>query len=202
MLTRALQTTRGRLVILLGAVAVVLLGSAALSHFAFDQYDSYGAALWGATVHLLDPSSLQDDEGAAARAIGLFQVITGLVLLVGLLFTFVSETVARSLERLGQSDRPVRARNHLLIVGGPDLIPVAARAAAKALELRPAQFAAEAGEDYELLVTLPGDFAEEDRFRAECGLPLTRIGGVSAGSGIRLWLGASEIALTGFDHFR
>jgi hypothetical protein len=135
-LRRALQTTRGRLVILLGAVAVVLLGSAALA-LAFDEYDSFGSALWGATVHLLDPSTLQDDEGAAARAIGLFQVVTGLVLLVGLLFTFVSETVGRSLERLGQSDQPLRARDHLLIVGSVDLVPVAARAAA-ATQQRPA----------------------------------------------------------------
>ena len=136
-MSRALQTTRGRLVVLLAVVAAVLLGSAALA-LAFDEYASFGAALWGAALHLLDPSSLQDDEGAAARAIGVFQVVTGLVLLVGLLFTFVAETVGRSLERLGQSDRPVRCRGHLLIVGGSDLIPVAARAAAEAIALRPA----------------------------------------------------------------
>jgi hypothetical protein len=122
----------GRLVLLLSAVALVLLGSAALAYFAFDEYGDFGGALWSATLHLLDPSSLHDDEGAAQRAIGVFQVITGLVLLVGLLFTFVSEVVGSSLERLGQSDRPVRCRDHLLVVGGTDLISVATTAAAEA----------------------------------------------------------------------
>lgn len=45
MLSRGLQTTRGRLVILLGAVGVIVLGSAALAHFAFDLFDTYGDAL-------------------------------------------------------------------------------------------------------------------------------------------------------------
>ncbi len=137
-MSRATETTAGRLGLLLGVVALVVLLSAALAQFAFDLYADFGEALWSATLHLLDPSSLQDDEGAAARTIGIFQVIAGLVLLVGLLFTFVAETVGRSLERLGQSDRPVRCRGHLLIVGGSDLIPVAARAAAEAIALRPA----------------------------------------------------------------
>lgn len=136
MLSDSLETTRGRLVILLGAVAVIVLGSAALAHYAFDLFDSFGGGLWSAILHLLDPSSLHDDEGAAARSIGVFQVVTGLVLLVGLLFTFVSETVGRSIERLGQRDRPVRASGHLLIVGGADLIPIAARAAGEAIQLR------------------------------------------------------------------
>jgi hypothetical protein len=117
--------------LLLSAVSVVLLGSAALAYFAFGEYGSFGGALWSAVLHVLDPSSLQDDEGAVQRAIGLFQVVAGLVLLVGLLFTFVAESFASSLERLGQSERPVRARDHLLVVGGVDLVPVAAGAAAR-----------------------------------------------------------------------
>lgn len=138
MLKWATQTVVGRLTLLVSAVALIVLGSAALAHFAFDLFDTYGAALWSAVLHLLDPSTLQDDDGASERAIGVFQVVTGLVLLVGLLFTFVSETVGRSLERLGQSDRPLRVRDHLLIVGGTDMTPVAARAAADATRLRPA----------------------------------------------------------------
>jgi hypothetical protein len=132
MLRRAAESTRGRLVLLLGTVAVVLLGSAALAHFAFDEYGSFGDSLWSGTLHLLDPSSLHDDEGAAQRTIGVFQVITGLVLLVGLLFTFVSEVVTRSLERLGQSDRPVTCRDHLLVVGGRDLVALAFAATTEA----------------------------------------------------------------------
>jgi len=149
----ATETTVGRVALLVGAVAVVLLGSAALAHFAFDEFDSYDAALWSATLHLLDPSTLQDDEGAAQRTIGVFQVVTGLVLLVGLLFTFVSEVVGRSLERLGQSDRPVRARNHLLVIGGTDLTGVVTRVVATERE----------ASGIERLVVLAPESARESR---------------------------------------
>jgi hypothetical protein len=162
LLRRATETTLGRVLLLLSAVAVVLLGSAALAYLAFDEYGSFGAALWSAVLHVLDPSSLQDDEGAAQRAIGLFQVIAGLVLLVGLLFTFVAESFANSLERLGQSDRPVRARDHLLVIGGVDLVPVAVRAAAKASRSR-------IGTEIERVVVLAPESARESRgqLRAE-----------------------------------
>ena len=159
-LSWATQTVVGRLVLLVSAVALIVLGSAAIAHVVFDLFDTYGAALWSAVLHLLDPSTLQDDEGAAERTIGIFQVVTGLVLLVGLLFTFVSETVGRSLERLGQSDRPLRVRNHLLIVGGTDMTPVAARAAADATRLRSA---------FERIVVLaPGSARDSrDQLRSE-----------------------------------
>lgn len=127
-----MQTTPGRVALLVTAVAAMLLGSAAISYYALDQFESFGEALWEAVLHVLDPSSLHDDSDAAERAIGLFQVVTGLVLLVGLLFTFVAESVGSSLERLGQTDRPVRCSNHLLVVGGTDLASVAASAAAEA----------------------------------------------------------------------
>lgn len=107
----------------MGAVAVLLLASAALLHYAFDQFDSFGDSLWSATKHLLDPSSLQDDEGAPQRAIGLIQVIAGLVLLVGVLFTVIAETVGRSIARLGRSEVPVHAHGHLVAIGGIDLAP-------------------------------------------------------------------------------
>jgi len=159
-LTWATQTVAGRLTLLVSAVALIVLGSAALAHVAFDLFDTYGAALWSAVLHLLDPSTLHDDDGAAERTIGIFQVVTGLVLLVGLLFTFVSETVGRSLERLGQSDRPLRVRNHLVIVGSADMTPVATRAAADATRLRPA---------FERIVVLaPGSARESrDQLRSE-----------------------------------
>jgi len=134
MTRRALETTRGRLTLLGAAVAILLLGSAALNHYAFHEYGDFGDSLWSATLHLLDPSSLHEDEGGPQRTIGLFQVIIGLVLLVGLLFTFVAEVVANSLERIGQADRPVHADDHLLIIGGLDQIGIAAAAAADAHE--------------------------------------------------------------------
>jgi thiamine-monophosphate kinase len=85
-----------------------------------------------------------------------------------------------------------------------DLLPIApsATATARAIGVAPPRFAAEGGEDYELLVTLPSAFAAADEFRAECGVPATRIGAVVAGSGVRLALAGAEVVLAGFDHFR
>ncbi|HZE76254.1 MAG TPA: hypothetical protein VE091_13145, partial [Gemmatimonadales bacterium] len=84
-----------------------------------------------------------------------------------------------------------------------DLLPLApsVRAAAGELGIGPAQFAAEGGEDYELLVTLPAEFAAADELRAECGIPLTRIGSVGAGAVVRLRLDGVDVPLAGFDHF-
>ncbi len=132
MLRRATETTLGRVGLLVSAVAAMLLGSAALDHFLLGQYKDFGEATWEAVLHVLDPSSLHEDDDAAERVVGIFQVIVGLVLLVGLLFTFVAEVVGRSLERIGQSERPVRARDHLLVIGGTDLIELATSAAMQA----------------------------------------------------------------------
>jgi hypothetical protein len=126
------ETTMGRVVLLVTAVATMLLGSAAVAHYLLGQYGDFGEAVWSAVLHVLDPSSLHDDVDAAERVVGLFQVVIGLVLLVGLLFTLVAEVVGRSLERIGQSERPVRARDHLLVIGGTDLIEVATSAASQA----------------------------------------------------------------------
>lgn len=132
MLRRATETTLRRVAMLVSAVVLVLLGSAAVAHFALGQFDDFGEALWSAVLHVLDPSSLHEDSDAAERAVGVFQAVTGLVLLVGLLFTFVAEVVGSSLERLGQSDRPVTCSDHLLVVGGVEMIGVATAAAAQA----------------------------------------------------------------------
>jgi thiamine-monophosphate kinase len=87
-----------------------------------------------------------------------------------------------------------------------ELVPVAPAAAdaARATGEAPQRFAAEAGEDYELLVALPAEFdsAQALAFERACGLPLTRIGGVAAGSGVRFRLAGSTIELRGYDHFR
>ena len=127
-----MQTTLGRVVLLVSAVVLLVLGSAAVDHFLLGQYGDFGEALWSAVLHVLDPSSLHEDVDAAERAVGLFQAVIGLVLLVGLLFTFVAEVVANSLERIGQADRPVACSDHLLVIGGIDLASVAASAASEA----------------------------------------------------------------------
>src|ERR1044072_742088 len=99
MLRRAMQTTRGRLVLLLSAVGVVILGSAVVDHVIFNRYPTFGEAFWSATLHLLDPSSLQDDDGGVERTLGIFQVITGLVLLVGVLFTLLPHPLGPPVQR-------------------------------------------------------------------------------------------------------
>jgi thiamine-monophosphate kinase len=87
-----------------------------------------------------------------------------------------------------------------------DHLPLApsVSASAAALGVGPARFAAEGGEDYELLVTLPAEFGRDgaEAFLAEFDLPLSRVGTVAAGTGVRLVLGGAEITLAGFDHFR
>jgi hypothetical protein len=153
-LSRATQTTVGRLVLLVSTVALVVLASAAVAHVVFDLFASFGAALWSATLHLLDPSSLQDDHGADERVVGVIQVVTGLVLLVGVLFTLVAESVGSSIERLGRHDPPVRARGHLLIVGGGDFLAPAAEALA---------LAAEVGGQRERVVFLAPEEARQNR---------------------------------------
>ena len=82
-------------------------------------------------------------------------------------------------------------------------IPVAPEAAEEAgrLGVPPEQFAAEAGEEYELLVALPARFDAMDLFVRECGIPLTRIGSASEGSGVVFRLGARTLELHGFNHF-
>ena len=82
-------------------------------------------------------------------------------------------------------------------------IPVAPEVAEEARRcgVSAARFAAEAGEDYELLVALPRDFDEAEAFTVECGIGLTVIGTVRKGSGVRFRQGAQELQLRGFDHF-
>jgi thiamine-monophosphate kinase len=86
-----------------------------------------------------------------------------------------------------------------------DDLPVAPSAvdAAARLGISPQQFAAESGEEYELLVALPPSFADEDRraFESVCSLTLTRVGRAVADGGVRARLGGRPLTLAGFDHF-
>jgi thiamine-monophosphate kinase len=78
----------------------------------------------------------------------------------------------------------------------PDIIPEAER-----FGVSPQQFAAEGGEDFELLVALPPRFNAASAFAQECGIALTQIGTVGEGSGVRFLLGGRPVELKGFDHF-
>lgn len=89
-----------------------------------------------------------------------------------------------------------------------DRVPVAAcaRTVGGALGLDPLQLALYGGEDYELVFTLPetaGATAVE-AIRAETGTPVTPIGRVTAGQGVRLTSpngGSRSLVEEGFRHF-
>ena len=78
----------------------------------------------------------------------------------------------------------------------PEVVPEAER-----LGIAPQQFAAEGGEDFELLVALPSRFDAAAAFFRDCGIGLSQIGTVSKGSGVRALLDGRAIGLKGFDHF-
>jgi thiamine-monophosphate kinase len=84
-----------------------------------------------------------------------------------------------------------------------DALPVdseVASAAAKA-GTSPPEFAAEGGEDFELLVAMPPRFNAADAFARDCAITLTPIGSAGEGSGVRFLQGSRPIILKGFNHF-
>lgn len=64
----------------------------------------------------------------------------------------------------------------------------------------PALFAAVGGEDYELLVTLPHDFAGAAECLAATGIPLTRVGLVRRDPGVQATLMGTVVVVSGFQH--
>jgi thiamine-monophosphate kinase len=71
----------------------------------------------------------------------------------------------------------------------------------KRLDITPQQFAAEGGEDFELLVALTPQFSAAAAFTQASGIPLTRIGTVVEGEGARFLHNGRTIMLKGFNHF-
>jgi len=106
---------------------------------------------------------------------------------------------------LGADAAHLAAASGLAVTLELERVPVAPVAAAEArrLGIPPERFAAESGEEYELLVALPESFGPDDAlgFRSVCGLPLTRVGELHAGAGVHAQLGGKPVSLTGFDHF-
>ncbi len=84
-----------------------------------------------------------------------------------------------------------------------DSLPIAEEVRDEALTLGiPAsQFAAEGGEDYELLVSLPESFSAAEAFVRDCGIQLTHIGDAGPGTGVEFVSGGQSIELGGFSHF-
>ncbi|MFN8651228.1 MAG: thiamine-phosphate kinase [Gemmatimonadales bacterium] len=76
--------------------------------------------------------------------------------------------------------------------------------AAAALDgVSPAVFAGRGGEDYELLAAMPAGFGrvEAARLTEATGVPLTRIGEVVQGAGVRFRLAGATVELAGYDHY-
>jgi thiamine-monophosphate kinase len=87
-----------------------------------------------------------------------------------------------------------------------DAVPIASACLEEAgrLGISPQQFAAEGGEDFELLAALPSEFGVDEAmaFQRESGIALTRVGTVGPGAGVRATSAGRALALEGFDHFR
>jgi thiamine monophosphate kinase len=63
-----------------------------------------------------------------------------------------------------------------------------------------AVFAAQGGEDYELLVTIPDGGVDPAHVEPAAGVSLTRIGTVVAGGGALFLLDGREVPLAGYQH--
>ncbi|MES2123056.1 MAG: thiamine-phosphate kinase [Gemmatimonadota bacterium] len=81
-------------------------------------------------------------------------------------------------------------------------LPVHPAVGAEAGRLKqdPALFAAVGGEDYEVLVTLPRDFAGAEACLEATGVPLTRIGAVRRDAGVVCTLMGAVVPVPGFEH--
>ncbi|MGH7511992.1 MAG: thiamine-phosphate kinase [Gemmatimonadales bacterium] len=106
---------------------------------------------------------------------------------------------------LGADAAHLAAASGVAIALELDRVPVAPPALSEARRLGlPAQrFAAESGEEYELLVALPEGFGQDDALalRDAVGLTLTRVGRVALGAGMQAELAGAAVTLVGYDHF-
>jgi thiamine-monophosphate kinase len=82
-------------------------------------------------------------------------------------------------------------------------LPLAAEVSAEAAlhGVPPSRFAAQGGEDFELLAAMPPEFDAVAEFENDCGIPLTPIGVVRTGSGVRFLENGRAVTLGGFSHF-
>lgn len=112
-----LRTLPGRLVLLLAALVLLGLVTAAVGHYLLGAQTTFGEALWKSLTHMLDPGSLADDDTVGERITGVTQVLIGIIFLAGIVLTVLTEVVDRALLRLQQGDPAVRETGHLLLVG-------------------------------------------------------------------------------------
>jgi thiamine-monophosphate kinase len=109
----------------------------------------------------------------------------------------VSDGIASDAARIAE-------RSGVLVEVLLDTLPIEEGVAAVAEQagMDPVELAATGGEDYELLVTVPDDSAEEAEAAADrAGRPLTWIGRVRKGGGVRLLAAdGTERSFRGWDH--
>jgi thiamine-monophosphate kinase len=106
---------------------------------------------------------------------------------------------------LGGDARHLAAASGVALEVELERLPISPAALAEAQRSRidAALFAAEGGEDYELLVALPALFGVRDAVELThaCGVALTPIGVVREGEGVRFSLHGVTVNPKGFDHF-
>jgi thiamine-monophosphate kinase len=106
---------------------------------------------------------------------------------------------------LGADAAHLAAASSVAITLDLDRVPVAPPALSEARRLGiPAErFAAESGEEYELLVALPERFGQDDALalRDAVRLTLTCVGRVAPGAGVQAELAGAAVTLAGYDHF-
>jgi hypothetical protein len=124
-----------RVGVFLGAVVVFLFASAAVAHYALDDFPNYGEALWSGLQHLLDPGALEGDQGTGERIIGVVQLLAGLVFIVGVLIAVLEGAISGSLARLTEGDPRVRATGHVVILGRTRLVSELVRELGAALTI-------------------------------------------------------------------
>ncbi len=117
------RTLPGRLALLLAAVGLIGLVTAAIGHYLLGAFPSFGESLWSATAHLVDPGSIGDDQTAAERTVGLVQVIAGIIFFAGVVLTVLTEVVDHALRRMRKGDPAVRRSDHLLVIGYSQSLP-------------------------------------------------------------------------------
>ncbi|HKT58464.1 MAG TPA: thiamine-phosphate kinase [Gemmatimonadales bacterium] len=106
---------------------------------------------------------------------------------------------------LGADAAHLAAASGIAIALELERVPVAMAAVpeARRLGIPAEQFAAESGEEYELLVALPESFDHGlvQDFCHAAGMALTRVGTVMRGAGVYARLRGVDVVLAGYDHF-
>ena len=198
-----------------GFVATAIDASAQLGSIAdvSASLPSIASALTPAAIDLGAVGGLGANVGAVTGGlgfdpwlvVGVTGAVTGVLVIAGVIASAIHADLNANpdinLPGFDATGTDIAAAFELVGEGGADRLNV--REAARRAGVPVQRWAAEGGEDYELLVTLPETFTEAERsdFERATSLALTRIGTVRAGRGVAATLANVPVRLTGFDHF-